>query len=530
MKNRIGLFFASALLLVGAAHADEPTANVAFSVDMSVQIALGTFDTNTMGVEVRGDFSGWGTALTLTREGMTAVYSGTTSITSLNGSGGVALYKFFGTGGLGALEWETIAENRSVLLNPGEDPQVLPTAYFNEQGPETVKAAVLFTVDMTAEVGFNPTNHRVAVRGTFNDWNEVELSRQGVSLIYTGLVTVITNEAALVDFKFWYDGPDVWEPLPGGANHSFVMAGWGATNVLPVIPFGYVPQADITFSVNMAFVEDFDANTQTVEVHGSFNQWAGITLDRVGDTPIFSKTVAVYADEGARVDYKFWFDDGDQGLWEEIENRSFIMGEDAVPRVLPTGIFGIEADGEATAVVRFSVDMSGESGFDTGRVVAVRGTFNDWNVFALQREGETLIYSRAAPVTADEASTVTYKFWYDDGSLGQWEELDTDRTFTMGANGTTNILPLVPFGELAEEQGPAIGPITYNSGSGTFSTAIPPGYQVAAVERAPLSVSGGEWSWSELTEGTDYTIDGSVVLVEPAAEGDAIIRIYWTPE
>ncbi|HOO20300.1 MAG TPA: hypothetical protein PL011_02815, partial [Kiritimatiellia bacterium] len=40
---------------------EEVTADVTFSVDMAVRIGSGAFDPDTMGVDVRGDFNGWGT-------------------------------------------------------------------------------------------------------------------------------------------------------------------------------------------------------------------------------------------------------------------------------------------------------------------------------------------------------------------------------------------------------------------------------------------------------------------------------------
>ncbi|MBM3863192.1 MAG: hypothetical protein FJ385_04440 [Verrucomicrobia bacterium] len=101
--------------------------NVTFSIDMSVQITNGAFNSATDGVEVRGPFNGWsGTALTALGNG---VYFG---VISVQGDEGASVeYKFFSTG---TLSWESV-DNRSFTLGVAGTPQFLGTAYFNNQEP-----------------------------------------------------------------------------------------------------------------------------------------------------------------------------------------------------------------------------------------------------------------------------------------------------------------------------------------------------------------------------------------------------------
>ena len=120
-----------ALALAGSAMGQE-SRDVTFSVDMSVQIGLGNFNPDTMGVEVRGGFNGWGGGSSLTRQGETGVYSGGFAVA---GAEGAAMeYKFFGTPEPGGLTWESVAD-RSFNLGPAGTPQVLDTVYFNNEEP-----------------------------------------------------------------------------------------------------------------------------------------------------------------------------------------------------------------------------------------------------------------------------------------------------------------------------------------------------------------------------------------------------------
>ena len=132
MKTKIlcGLLIGSLALAVSAMG--QESRDVTFSVDMSVQIGLGNFNPDTMGVEVRGGFNGWGGGSSLTRQGETGVYSGGFAVA---GAEGAAMeYKFFGTPEPGGLTWESVAD-RSFNLGPAGTPQVLDTVYFNNEEP-----------------------------------------------------------------------------------------------------------------------------------------------------------------------------------------------------------------------------------------------------------------------------------------------------------------------------------------------------------------------------------------------------------
>jgi hypothetical protein len=103
------------------------TNNVTFSVDMAVRIGSGAFDPATMGVDVRGDFNGWGQTA-LARAGTTTVYAATISVTTNEGAS--VGYKFYYHSDVD--NWEN-DPNRTFLMSA--EPQVLDTVYFNNEEP-----------------------------------------------------------------------------------------------------------------------------------------------------------------------------------------------------------------------------------------------------------------------------------------------------------------------------------------------------------------------------------------------------------
>ena len=103
------------------------TTNVTFSVDMAVRIGSGAFNPAAMGVDVRGDFNGWGQTA-LTREGATSIYSATISVTTNEGA--TVGYKFFYHSDVD--NWEN-DPNRTFLMSA--EAKVLDTVYFNNEEP-----------------------------------------------------------------------------------------------------------------------------------------------------------------------------------------------------------------------------------------------------------------------------------------------------------------------------------------------------------------------------------------------------------
>jgi hypothetical protein len=97
-----------------------------------------------------------------------------------------------------------------------------------------------------------------------------------------------------------------------------------------------------------------------------------------------------------------------------------------------------------TNQVTFSVDMTAEiaaGNFDpTTGVVEVRGEFNAWSGDALTNVGGN-IYEGTFPISGTTGTPVFYKFWATDLDY----EFGSDRSFTIGTAGQTQILPTVNF-------------------------------------------------------------------------------------
>lgn len=213
---------------------DLPAAEttIRFSVDMAVQIANGSFNPASDTLDVRGPFNDWGTGFGvlppdyLSRVGTTTVFAADV-FDFISPPHGVIEYKF----AINAFGWETnqtLNHNRTIkrtgpLLFP-------PTPYFNDVGPRVTNQVDLY-VDMARLVAtgvFQPEliNHRVFVRGTFNNWQFLQMNHvpgrvsNTFGLIATNLyharITMTGSPNASVKFKFVrFDGIAHWEtPLP----------------------------------------------------------------------------------------------------------------------------------------------------------------------------------------------------------------------------------------------------------------------------------------------------------------------------
>jgi len=115
-----------------------------------------------------------------------------------------------------------------------------------------------------------------------------------------------------------------------------------------------------------------------------------------------------------------------------------------------------------TNQVTFTVNMAYQASqglFSTNNsdTVQVLGDFNNWNtnsnsMYALTNQGDN-IFGGTFPISATEGTPLNYKFWNSATNAPNYGfESGADRVFTMGANGTTNTLPVVYFSNLAGER------------------------------------------------------------------------------
>jgi hypothetical protein len=184
--------------------------DVTFSVNMSVYIDNGLFDTNTGVVEVRGPWNSWaGNGLTNAGSG---VYSGT--VPSIGGLEGQSIgYKYWA----GSYELDN-QPNRtfSLSLNTNGSPtpaQVLtPTPNFNNvSGGRNIT----FNVDMTVmealgRIDTTDPASVVKVVGSFNSWDTgastYQLTNTATNGIYTGTFFIPGDEGTTLQYKFFSPG------------------------------------------------------------------------------------------------------------------------------------------------------------------------------------------------------------------------------------------------------------------------------------------------------------------------------------
>jgi hypothetical protein len=125
-----------------------------------------------------------------------------------------------------------------------------------------------------------------------------------------------------------------------------------------------------------------------------------------------------------------------------------------------------------TNQVTFTVNMSYQASqglFSTNNsdTVQVRGDFNNWTGTLLTNQGNN-IFGGTFPISATEGTPFNYKFWNSASNApNSGFESGADRVFTMGANGTTNTLPVVYFSNLA---GQSVN-MAIQEGKGAFNPA-----------------------------------------------------------
>jgi hypothetical protein len=175
-------------LVLGAAGimtAQASSTFITFSVDESSNLVNGTFNpavpanvggtpyggTGNNQVYARGTFNSWGAYLTLVQAGTGPVYTNTIEDTvDANGGNLSYIYHDDMNGEEGPADWA----NRAAYLptNSGAS-LVLPTPFFNDQGPTTT-ANVKFQVDMSEQIllgNFHPqSGDTVVIAGSFQGW------------------------------------------------------------------------------------------------------------------------------------------------------------------------------------------------------------------------------------------------------------------------------------------------------------------------------------------------------------------------
>jgi len=366
--------------------------NVTFQVDMTQQIALGSFIPGTSWVEVRGTGlpNGWNGGNTLTHNqtilrtnsfGVVTsnVWTGTFSVTG--SPGGADEFKYYiQPEGI----WDTPSSvNQDANGNRyfANTDQTLPVAVFSD----TPSTLVTFNVDMSAvsaaDPDFNP--YSVTLNGDFNNWGSGIAMTNNPAAANTNLFSTVIALGAgtLVNYQFRYvelnNNQTVYDlyhgVLDGTNNRSLTVPNIASINV-PAVLFNDAPLSDyltqptlVTFSVDMnnAIGTDghaFDpGNGDAVYIYGEISTWyswypwynsVDITpyqMMQQGSSTIYTNTVLLPAGTMIAFEYKYGILRWDLGVSPCDDEAPFGQNHYRVirntahqPYVMPLDKFGFQ--------------------------------------------------------------------------------------------------------------------------------------------------------------------------------------------
>ena len=347
MKKGIILFLM--IFLAGFMTVSAQDFNITFTVDMSVQIAKGSFDPATDDVRCVGTVyvdHAWSPPDTPV---MTDNGDETYSVTYAMPAGTYG-YKYV----IGDAWGRDESQDRPITVNADA---VLDPVFFND---ETIggDATVTFNVDMTVVAEdnlapFDPTANTVWVAGSFTDWQngcvDFPMVDDNDDLIYSITVPGFTGGDQLA-FKFTYgttadpsDGSITWESISD--RTLFVLDGeqtftdyWNSEE-----PVTETVQGSILFSVDMSVMSEigiFDPANDGVWVRGSFNNWGDgtaiddypeiIIMDQdIFNPNLFSLLIPLDEELGLEMYYKYFADintDLTDPDWTETYERPYSSG------------------------------------------------------------------------------------------------------------------------------------------------------------------------------------------------------------
>lgn len=323
---------------------------------------------------------------------------------------------------------------------------------------------ITFSVDMTAQIAIGAFDPAVDVVSA--DWGEefslfVDLTDPENDGTYTGTASITAASGTPVPYRFTIVPADTELPLdPETVARSFVMP-TEALELQTVFFDNAQGYRNVTFTVDMSVQEAaglFNPATQTVEVRGSFNSFAGGTSLTAQGSGIYSSTLTIGGAPDQLVEYKFFAAGPGAAGYEAIEgNRTFNLAfnEGGAPDPaleLPTVFFSNQEVVPQNRPVTFSVDMTvleAAGGFTPGvDSIKVTGSFNNWDTggtaYQLADPEEDGIYTGTFTIVGEAGTSISYKFFNTKtGAPNGGYENDPNRTAVLGAADTPQILPAV---------------------------------------------------------------------------------------
>jgi hypothetical protein len=332
---------------------------VVFSVNMSVQSALGNFHANNGdNVRLMGLNGDWTTGLIMVPTvANTNIYSVTNSQTALS----YPNYKFVIAPTNSAWVWESPGSfgggNRYFQVPTGGTN--LPVVYFSDvTNSPSYTVQVTFQVDMQVAIQqgkFTPGSDYVDVFGGFNNWSVTGILLNNVAGTSNYMAVLTTSSLSTntdYTYKFAIDGySGTWEgnvgPTNDIANRHFTLT--NTVQSLPLVFWNNVTNANFSYNVGFAVnmtAEDamgvFTPGSDAVFVNGDWSTFSGTDaqLTQVGSSDLYTGAVVVALAPGTTVNYKYTID----GVtWENngvgpggANNRQFLLN---TATNLPTDVF-----------------------------------------------------------------------------------------------------------------------------------------------------------------------------------------------
>jgi hypothetical protein len=561
-KPLFAALLAAASLLACAMTAPAASSFVTFSVDLSTNLANGSFVPGTGdAVWVRGTFDGWGPGVALSQVGSSAIYTNTVNDTT-DANGFPMPYVFLIRHPGPNDSYETVADfnNRCTYVPATSGGSlVLGTSVFGDAGPAGSMNAT-FQVDMSQQIqlGFftNNSPSSVEVRGNFNGWtggllvltNDPTILRTNqfglvTHNVYVGTTNINSGAAAspfaTSDYKYVIQPGTAYEGVsPANADsggNRFLVFTNGASQVIPVVDYSDAPFAPISqvgFTVDMTAIALGDPNynpaTYAVRLDGSFNGWtADVNCtndpDVNGNPNLWSCTVPI--GEGTSIQYQFRYTDSTGATQYDHDsngnNRAYTVPTVAstnLPAVFFDNILPVDNLNVDTAVT-FTVNMtnavafpgSGDSGhhFDASiDGIYINGDFLGWlnwdpislASYQMTAVGVSSNYTIVYNFPKGHARLVTYKYGMN-GIDDEGGFAQNHVRYIRSTNGTYN-MPVDVFGTQTVE--PKIGGLTIGnpSGGNVPVTWLP--YPTALLQTS-TDLNSGTWTDNAATLGQSST-------------------------
>jgi len=355
--------------------------NVTFNVNMNYQIDLGNFDVETDFLDIAGNFNSWAGSDPLVDTEGNGIYFITIDDLAVDF---ICEYKCRING-----DWNTSefpgGDNRIYTVLAGEN---IVDIWYNDQEPSTGDPApITFIVNDS----FEQTNTGFFLKGSWDVMGMYDPT-WGNGVEHSPFYDDGSNGDEVAGDHIWSvvvelypdDGINTWQWGINDIDHNWLEGNFEflVEDTSPQVLQYFLPTPTeqdvvVTFQVNMEVVDVADS----VFVAGTFTDWnAGIPV-MTDDDMDFVYVLDVVFPQGSDRFQEYKFVNGSD--WEDINNRWFEIDDANTTQILDEVYFNDQAPEDFISqdvTVTFAVNMSN---IDPIGVVALAGTFNDWETAEL---------------------------------------------------------------------------------------------------------------------------------------------------